>query len=387
VFKDFKLLRKYYSELIRACFEERSLQPIPDGISEEDIIKYAIKGQIQYPILSSLLKTNISDCNIDRVRNIIKYSTITTFLQVATAKSVSAKLEEAGVKHQLLKGAVIKDIYPSYEMRQMSDIDIIIYDESMDNATKIIENMGFHNHGLVKHHIIFRNDNNICIEAHWCLIDKNVDKKQHLYFKDNFKARLKEDTDYTYEFSVEDFYIYMIAHMAKHFYETGCGVRNLIDIYVYINRYKDEMDNSYLSKELEGCGLKDFEYHARKLAYIWLDDEECSNFYENLFAYMLDGGIYGKGENGIWSQLAKETDDGNNVKLHYYFPSYTYMKEKYKWLEHKKFLLPVAWGIRAAEAFCSRDSFKHMENLESSSLDDVNTMLDIYHKLNLNYKR
>ena len=33
---------------------------------------------------------------------------------------------------------------------------------------------------------------------------------------------------YVYDFEAEDFYIYMMAHMAKHFYKRGCGIRNLV---------------------------------------------------------------------------------------------------------------------------------------------------------------
>lgn len=74
-----------------------------------------------------------------------------------------------------------------------------------------------------------------------------------------------------------------------------------------------------------------FEKNMRELAYIWLENRPCPAFFENLFDYMLDSGIFGKTENGIWGQLAKETDSSNSYfKIHYYFPSIKFMKEKFR---------------------------------------------------------
>lgn len=379
-------IRKYYSELVRACFEKRIPAVVPDGLDVDELIHYAAKGQIYYPISSSLIKLDLKEETAERIREILKSSTFKTFTQMIACNEITNALEKAGVRHQVLKGAVIKKDYPSPEMREMSDIDLVVYDESLDKAAAILEGMGFNNKGLIKHHMIFTRGMGLCIEVHWCLFDEHVGHSQHMYFK-NFRAKLKEGTKYTYEFSHEDFYVYMIAHMAKHFFETGCGIRNLMDIYIYLNKYEKEMDRDYLKGELEKTGLTDFEAHMKELAYIWLDDRECSEFYENLFAYMVDSGIYGKNENGVWGQLAKETQNSENAKLHYYFPSYSFMKEKYKWMEHKPFLLPVAWVVRGFSAAFSDEAKRHRDTFTSADEENTHKMLEIYHKLNLNFRR
>ena len=61
------------------------------------------------------------------------------------------------------------------------------------------------------------------VEAHRAMYDKTVDNNQYEYFSNFSKAILKKGYKYTYDFNDEDFYIYMIAHMAKHFYVKGCG--------------------------------------------------------------------------------------------------------------------------------------------------------------------
>ena len=143
------------------------------------------------------------------------------------------------------------------------------------------------------------------VEVHRAMYDKTVDGNQYDYFKSFEKAVLKDGKKYTYDFNREDFYVYMIAHMAKHFYAMGCGIRNLVDVYIYLEKYGKELDRAYLNKELKKCGIYDFAVNIEELAYIWLGGKQGSQFYNDLFQYMVDCGIYCKDENGIWHKFAE----------------------------------------------------------------------------------
>ena len=136
--------------------------------------------------------------------------------------------------------------------------------------------------------------------------NKTVNKSQYEYFSDMSRAVLREGKSYIYDFSNEDFYVYMMAHMAKHFYVKGCGIRNLVDVYVFNNKFADVLDRKYVKEQLQICGIATFTEHMEKLASIWLGDEKSDEFYDDLFLYMLDSGIYGKDENGIWNRFAEE---------------------------------------------------------------------------------
>ncbi len=385
---DIVAIREYTRELVMATFEKRSPEPLPDGINVSDIIEVAAKGHMPYLLLNPLLKVTADSKEVEIIKKSVMFSTLKTFHQVMAAKQITEAFEKNGIKHQILKGTIMKNIYPSPEMREMSDVDLVVYDESLDKAAKIMEELGYKNEGLVKHHMIFTKDGVLCVEVHWCLIDKSVDYKQYLHFKDNFNARLKEGYSYTYEFSIEDFYVYMIAHMSKHFFETGCGIRNLVDIYVYQKKYSDIMDAKYLDKELDALGIKDFEKHMKELAFIWLDRKECPDLYNDLFEYMVDSGIYGKGENGIWGQLAKETmNKDKNLKLSYYLPSLSFMQERYKWLRKVPALLPIAWIIRGITAFNSKESKEHKKVFSDTNKEEKERMMRIYHAVNLSFRK
>lgn len=383
---DTKIIMKDTCELVRACMEKREAKDI--SLDNAEILRIANAGNMQYLLLCPLLK-NISDSDLtEKINGIIKRSTILTYMQLMCAKQITELFEKEKIRHQLLKGAIMKYLYPMPEMRQMCDVDLVVYDESLDRATAVLEKHGYKNNGLTKHHVVFTSPMGITVEVHWSLFDQNVDYGQYLYFKDNFRSRLIENLEYSYEFSREDYYIYMISHMAKHFFETGCGIRNLLDIYVYMQKFSKSLDLEYIRKELKKCGLLEFEENMRNLAYIWMEKKACSDFYMNLFSYMVECGVYGKSQNGVWGQLAKEIHgDKKLTKSRYYFPSLAFMREKYQWLEKMPYLLPLAWIIRGISGVTSKQGEEHLNAIRNSNKGDIDKMLEIYCKMNLDFRK
>lgn len=384
------VMMNYLSEIVHSVFENRKPQPIPEGITVEELVDIAKRGQIQYIVLSALLKLDLQEETLNSFRPHMFRSTMKTLTQVCMIKDIHAKLEAAGIRHQVLKGAVMKNIYPSPEMREMGDIDVMIYENTLDKAEEVFKDMGFVKYRLEKHHVIFNKPPYLVLEAHWTLYDQNVDKGQFMYYKNNFRAELVEGTEYTYDFSREDFYVYMISHMAKHFYETGCGVRNVLDVYVYNKAYKDVLKRDVIEAELKKLGLAEFEKHVEKLSRVWLDGEESTEFYNNLFEYMLDCGIYGKGENGVWGQLAKTHTDvkerKKDVLKSYIFPPLSYMRDYYEWVDKMPWLLPVGWVVRGIHALTDKTVQERARNVANVEEEQVSRIGSIYKELNLNFK-
>ena len=123
----------------------------------------------------------------------------------------------------------------------------------------------------------------------------------------------------------------------------------------------------------------------------WLGEECWEEFYEQLFSYMLDSGLYGKDENGIWNKFAEKKMHGKQatngmLKLWYFFPPLYYMSEYYPWLEHKPVLLPVAWGIRAFGGVFRKKGTHKREMVEQIDSTKVQEYQNIYQRLKLNFK-
>ena len=387
-----KTLEKYLAQLILAQLKQKPVPDVPEGITAEAIIEIATKQHLKYLLLGALIRTkNISAEEQEQIRELLMGSIIKTGVQVQEQKSLEQCFEERGIVNQPMKGAVLRFLYPSPEMREMSDLDILFAEQNMEEAEQILKDRGYTLYKAVKHHDIFRKPPFLVIEAHHAMYDKTVDRNQYGYFQNFSRTTVKEGCKYTQVFSGEDFYVYMMAHAAKHFYQTGCGIRHLVDIYVYLERFGQEMNREYIDSEMQKCGILTFAEHMEKLAYLWLEGGESEEFYDNLFAYMLDSGIYGKDENGIWNQFAKEKQKGKEagrfrLKLWYAFPPAHYMAEYYPYLEEKPWLLPWAWLVRGVGGlFFHKGKYKR-RMIQQIDAVQIRKLQNIYEKMDLHFK-
>ncbi|NLO09094.1 MAG: nucleotidyltransferase family protein [Clostridiales bacterium] len=386
------VMMEYLSELIHAQLKETKPGNIPEGIHIEELEAIAHRNHMEYLLLGALLRTDLDGTQKQRFKAYVIQGAMRSLTQAACLLEFEERCEKEGIYHQLLKGSVLKGLYPSPELREMSDMDVMIYDEDLRRAKSIIEEMGFSLYKSVKHHDIYRKPPFLVMELHHALYDKDVDKVQYEYYRSRKQLRVKEGRKYALQFSIEDFYIYMIAHMAKHFYETGCGIRNIMDVYMYRSIYEPIWDEDIIEKELSKCNLSVFEARICTLSKVWLGGQEADSFSEVLFHYMSDSGIYGKGENGVWGKFALDSQANlKNYKAYakrwYYFPPRTYMVSDYPWLKKAPFLLFAAWGIRAVHGLLSKEGREKRKMLLSIKSEEVSTINHIYKNMQLNFKK
>ena len=383
----------YLAELIHSQLENKKPLAIPQGITIEMLMDIAKRNHMEYLLLGALLRLdNLPEQYIGELRRRVVHSLTRTMAQVTEFKDLEKAFEEAGVKNQAMKGARMRFLYPMPQLREMSDVDILIDAACMKQATQILNEKGYTLLQSIKHHDIYKKPPFMVVEAHKVMYDKTVDSGQYKYFSNFSKAVLRDGMKYTYDFNKEDFYVYMMAHMAKHFYTMGCGIRNLVDIYVYQEKYGEVLDKEYICEELKKCGILEFTKHMEKLTAIWLKNEKGSMFYADLFQYMLDSGIYGKDENGIWSKFSeKKMKDKKatprQLKRWYYFPSISYMSELYPWLAGRSYLLPIAWGIRAWRGVFLHKGEQKRKMLHEIDDNKVKTYQTIYQNMGLHFNR
>ena len=125
------------------------------------------------------------------------------------------RLEADQIWYMPLKGSLLKDLYPRYGMRQMSDNDILFDSSRAEDVRQIMESMGFttKHFGHGNHDVYFKKPESN-FEMHTSIIDHN-DERFFEYYR-NVKDRLIKDegNDYGYHFSDEGFlYIHDIPRI------------------------------------------------------------------------------------------------------------------------------------------------------------------------------
>lgn len=264
------------------------------------------------------------------------------------AEKLLARLEDAGIWYMPLKGALLKDLYPAYGMREMSDRDILFDAGRAEEVRDIMLSLGYwvedYDH---EHHDCYFKAPVTRFEMHRRLFSRWRSEAQYDYYTDVKTRLLKDDeNEQGWHFSPEDYYVYMIAHEFKHYSLRGTGVRSLLDTYVYLKNTDLNLD--YVTAEMEKMGISEFETANRGLALHLFGGEKLTDNDRKMLEYTLASGVYGNEENRAENTLREKGRAG------YYLSRltipYERMLELYPVLRKAPVLYPFVWTYRLVHA-------------------------------------
>lgn len=288
------------------------------------------------------------------------------------AEELFSKLRERRIRFMPLKGYFLKKYYPSSAGRTSCDVDVFYDDSKKQEAGEILKELGFELTVPSDHDDGWTRDS-VTIEMHFSLMDHYdlyVD-----YYK-NVWDRLVSEDGIEYAFTTEDFYIYFLMHVAKHFYHSGLGVRFILDLYLFRKAHLN-LDETYLQKELEKLELATFRKKMEELANVWFGESEATEESEKIGAFVFECGLYGKEINQTFSvtNAGEDSVGEKTVKrkfiLRSIFPSRDALKRQYPSLKKNPWLLPFVWAHRWFKVlFFKRDKIKYRMKLYRSLEDE-----------------
>lgn len=274
-------------------------------------------------------------------------------MQQLELENVMAHFEKEGIDYVPLKGWIIKNLYPKPDMRSMCDVDILIRDEDKKKIPVIMKACGFNlmHRGQCDDEYI--KPPTITTEIHRSLF--SVTTPFYEYFANAMDKTVPLDKSHQRRMTIEDFYLHIIAHLAKHFGNSGTGLRPILDIWI-LEKYNagNTFDENYFYSELEKLKLKDFYNIISDIAKKWFSENEETgtknddNAYTNseIEEYILMNSTYGS----IKSWASNNINKVSGNKFVYYtkrlFPGIHFMKNQFWILDKMPFLLPFCWVLR-----------------------------------------
>ncbi|OMF30785.1 hypothetical protein BK133_16760 [Paenibacillus sp. FSL H8-0548] len=305
----------------------------------------------------------------EQLRKRMKQDFASTLIRAAEQENevnkVIEQLRHDKIVHVLIKGYGIKGCYPVEEMRTMGDIDILIKPEDREKSHLLLKAMGFHaDHTIGDVWNYSKGD--VHLEIHTRLFDHNINHKYDYitYFSRAWDHVVLKPGEYTGAFSAEYHLLYLFVHMAKHCYGTGCGVRMVMDIAIYVAHYDTVLDWSYIDQELEKLQLSLFAQNIWILCQKWFEVNSPlifpvmeEDYDEGISEYILSAGTFGISErNSLIHGMRKVYTERKGAKeivalrlfLPMCFPSYNVLCEipEYSMLKNRPLLLPAAWIYR-----------------------------------------
>ena len=252
-------------------------------------------------------------------------------------------LNEKGIDYLPLKGIVIKNYYLDPYSREFADNDILFADEKSDLVKAYFVNHGYEVELYKKsNHDVYMKKPFYNFEMHRALFGETGDNEKNIIYFDNYlnKALIKENKEHY--LSNEDFYIYFTAHTYKHYHNSGCGIRTLIDYYLFLK--KEQLNFDYINQELEKLDLVDFSNLIKSLAIKLFDNEPLDEKEEETLLYIASSGTYGTLEHSVEKGVKKKGKFGYLMSR--LFPPYRFYKSIYPWAYKCPILIPIAWLCR-----------------------------------------
>lgn len=310
------------------------------------------------------------NCKIDASTDVMKNNLLKVYRQVMTCTKQDADIQQVldtfennGIKHLPLKGINLRKLYPKPEMRRMGDADILIDIEQYDSIRPLMINLGYSEKEEKDHELPWISKAGY-IELHRRLVP-STSKDYYRYFKDCWRfAKLKEGKKYEYQMSLEDEFIFVFTHFAKHYRSAGIGIRHFIDLWVLKLKYTN-LDIDYIRTELNKLGLLEFYDNIVKTIAACFENAPLDEKSDYITQVIFGSSEYGNISAFITSKALKEKKSGkseSSIKLNRItkalFPNYSMMCEIYPFLAKVPILLPLMWVVHFFRRFFEKNKLK-----------------------------
>ena len=249
-------------------------------------------------------------------------------------------LENAQIPFLPLKGSVIRKHYPEPWMRTSCDIDVLVREADLERAMAVLtEQYSYEYHEKGSHDVSLYAPGKIHVELHYDLVEDFIGFTIPDVLKNVWDTvTVKEPYAFWCEMPDELFYLYHVAHMAKHFKNGGCGIRPFMDLWI-LDKLQGA-DREKRDRLLKQGELLKFTNAARKLSWVWFANEEHDPISRQMEDYILRGGVYGNIQNRI---VMQQQQKGGRLRylLSKVFLSYDIIKFHYPILQKHRWLTPV----------------------------------------------
>ncbi|MGN0462717.1 MAG: nucleotidyltransferase family protein [Ruminococcus sp.] len=298
---------------------------------------------------------------------------------VATQRLIDA-FEKQGIDNLLVKGQFIKDAYKQPDFRVMNDVDIHIRKTDIKRIKSLVLSMDYQVLEETDDLLVIVQQPFVQIELH----GDNGEFRDTTMGDNLFDvARLKEGKSHTYEFSVNDHFVYIIEHYAKHFRDLGgMGIRMVADVYNLHKHLYNSLDEKYIEEKLKSSGTFKFYKMLLSKCKQYFESGDTDIIFDDVDVFIMSSLLFGREEVLYYNkQLQYQQKYLNNSEKENYiirriFPPRKRLIEEYPSLKKTGVILPFIWVHRNIKLLFGKDKKNYKRNLKNYKKYSDNTQLE-----------
>ena len=259
-------------------------------------------------------------------------------IQKMEANAVKEAFNENEIDFMPVKGFSVCALYPEPDYRYMGDLDYLIREKDLKKAGVIVKSMGYMPDEIGKvHHDEYKKPPLMVLELHHAMV--NPSSRFHDYYN-GFIDKCENVGGHEYKMSGEDFYIFQLVHLNKHYEEAGTGIRSFLDMYLINKKMLPNLNQEYIDAEIKKLGLTEFFEHVKYITDKWFEREDLGSFSADEL-YIITSGVYGLDRHRYENRMK------NKTKAQFFreriFPSKAWMIETYPILKKSILFLPFTY--------------------------------------------
>ena len=285
--------------------------------------------------------------------------------KTAEFRRVLDALLAAGLQPLVVKGLVCRSLYPLPDHRPSSDEDLLIPRSQFQKCHEVLTGLGLTTDGdpgSSDYELPYRQaEGPLFIELHRSLFPPGSEAYGSLnrFFTDAHRNSLMIDGVPTLAHT--DHLFYLICHAFKHFLHSGFGIRQVCDILLFGEAYRENIQWDLLRKNCRSIRADKFTAAifamGRKHLGIDIGFFDSSVDEMPMLLDLLDSGIYGGATmSRVHSSsitlkavsAGKSAGSRANSLLVSLFPNAGALEGRYPYLKKYPWLLPAAWTSRMA---------------------------------------
>ena len=363
-------------DIIRYCLANTTGNVVLSDKEYYELIEIGKKQSILPIIYCGLKNMGWSQNQLKAISDACNKDLFAFIQQNEALKKVGSVFDQAEIPYIFLKGAILRNLYPSPEMRTSHDIDVLVHEQDINQAIEILESstdfklmkQGYHDFTLL-------NGKGVQLELHFNIKEnaENIDRLLEKAWDYAEPVGKELRFEFTNEFQV----FYITAHMSHHFLHGGLGIRPFIDLWLL--RKKTVYDEATVRDMCSECGILKFYEECCNLSEVWLGDQKHTETTKMLEQFCLSGGVFGSAE---FKNAARQREQrGVKYILSRVFPPAYQVKEFYKDDSGKEHILPyyyvkrwLSWGSKARRKEMNKQIHSVL-NIDRSYLDSAEELL------------
>ena len=330
---------KFFVECVKRGIKDQKIDSIPEELDYKQLYNLCTSHSMSVVVFKALeeVKEKLLPQFLAALQRSVHRQVMQDVQSEYDINTLLTTFEERGLKYMPLKGYHLKKLYPSTDMRYASDCDVLIDVDQLGEIRALVEEMGLATKRHDEHHdIVYYPETKTIFELHKTIFVGALEQYFGVENKGFDRACVREGYQYFYEMDKEIFYISILAHSAYHFAEAaGVGIRHLTDIYLYRKAYT--LDEAYLNRELDKCGLRQFKEQFEKLSAYFFEDAEGDEFTLKLAEHVLESSLLSNAKKQSASDVAAKADGADDKKAH----RKAFWRKIFLPTEQMKFLFPV----------------------------------------------